>query len=612
MELAHHLILIGAGLVVLSIFAGLVSSRIGAPLLLVFLALGMLAGEDGPGGLRFGDFDRAYLAGSLALAIILFDGGLRTTRQHFQKAWAPSLPLATIGVVLTAIITGAAATLLLGLDWAQGMLVGSIVASTDAAAVFFILHLRGLHLRERVAATLEVESGLNDPMAIFLTMLGVHLLQAGMLEMTWATAGEVSVLFLRQIVGGAVLGVIGGVALLRLINRLDIAPGLYPILALAAAMLIFAVAQTLETSGFLAIYLVGFIIGSRRHRATQLIARFSDGISWLAQILMFLMLGLLVTPSSLLPDLLPSIAVALVLIFVARPIAVWLCLIPFRFTLRETAFIAWVGLRGAVPIFLATIPVLAGVEGGFVFFSVAFVVVLTSMIVQGWTVPALARKLGLELPPLPPAPAHAELDLPGPSDRGMAAYTVQPFSMAARRRLDRMRLPDGIAIVSIIRDGKMRKVEEITRLAPNDYVLIMAPVEQMTILDRLFAPGLQRSGRSHREEMVGEFLLDGAGNLGAIADLYDFPVPGALRHLTVGRFMRLALGEKARPGSRLHVGEVDLTVRAVEEGRIVKVGLDPDPPASNRRQLHGLRIWLLAAMDALRQSLPRALKAKAE
>jgi potassium/hydrogen antiporter len=608
MELAHHLILIGAGLVVLSIFAGLVSSRVGAPLLLVFLALGMLAGEDGPGGLRFGDFDRAYLAGSLALAIILFDGGLRTTRQHFLRAWAPSLPLATIGVMLTAIVTGAAATLLLGLHWGQGMLVGSIVASTDAAAVFFILHLRGLRLRERVAATLEVESGLNDPMAIFLTMLGVHLLQSGMLTVSWDTAGEVSVLFLRQIVGGGLLGFVGGMLLLRLINRLDIAPGLYPILAMAGAMLIFAIAQTLETSGFLAIYLVGFILGSRRHRATQLISRFSDGISWLAQILMFLMLGLLVTPSALLPNLLPSVAVALVLIFVARPLAVWLCLMPFRFSGREVAFIAWVGLRGAVPIFLATIPVLAGVEDGFVFFSVAFVVVLISMIVQGWTVPALARVLGLELPPHPEAPVHAELDLPGTGERGMAAYTVQPFSMAARRRLDRMRLPDDIAIVAIIRDGKMQKVESIARLAPNDYVLVIAKADQMATLDRLFAPSLQKSGRSHREEMLGEFVLDGTGNLGAVADLYEFPVPRALRHLTVGRFMRLALGGKARPGSRLHVGEVDLTVRAVEGGRIVKVGLDPDPPASNRRQLHGLRIWRLAAIDALRRMMPGTLR----
>jgi potassium/hydrogen antiporter len=180
--------------------------------------------------------------------------------------------------------------------------------------------------------------------------------------------------------------------------------------------------------------------------------------------------------------------------------------------------------------------------------------------------------------------------------------------MAARRRLDRMRLPDDIAIVAIIRDGKMQKVESIARLAPNDYVLVIAKADQMATLDRLFAPSLQKSGRSHREEMLGEFVLDGTGNLGAVADLYEFPVPRALRHLTVGRFMRLALGGKARPGSRLHVGEVDLTVRAVEGGRIVKVGLDPDPPASNRRQLHGLRIWRLAAIDALRRMMPGTLR----
>jgi cell volume regulation protein A len=225
-------------------------------------------------------------------------------------------------------------------------------------------------------------------------------------------------------------------------------------------------------------------------------------------------------------------------------------------------------------------------------------------------VPALAGTLGLELPPRPEAPIHAELDLPGTSERSMAAYTVQPFSMAARRRLDRMKLPTGIAIVSIIRDGTMQKVESISRLAPNDYVLVIAQNEQMATLDRLFAAGLQRSGRSHREEMLGEFVLDGNGNLGAIADLYEFPVPDGLRHLSVGRFMRLALGGKPRPGSRLHVGEIDLTVRAVDEGRIVKIGLDPDPPISSagRRQLHGLRIWLLAAIDTMRQWLPGQLR----
>jgi cell volume regulation protein A len=605
MELAHHLILIGAGLVVLSIFAGLISSRVGAPLLLVFLALGMAAGEDGIGKLRFNDFSTAYLAGTLALAIILFDGGLRTTRQNFRLAWAPALSLATVGVVVTAIVTGLAAMYLLSLHWAQGMLIGSIVASTDAAAVFFILHLRGLHLRDQVASALEVESGFNDPMAIFLTLTGVHLLQFNLLSVSLDSAFDVAVLFLRQIIGGGLLGFIGGFILLRVINRLDIASGLYPILALAGALLIFAIAQTIESSGFLAIYLVGFILGSRRHRANQLIARFSDGFSWLAQILMFLMLGLLVTPTALLPDLLPSIGVALILIFVARPLAVWICLLPFKFSGREVIFISWVGLRGAVPIFLATIPVLAGVEQSQVFFSVAFVVVLISMVVQGWTVPMLARKLGLELPPHPEPPVHAELDIPGAEDKAMAAYTVRPFSMATRRRLNRFHLPDGIAIVSIVRDGKMQKVENIARLAPNDYVLVIAPTDQMAILDRLFASGIQKSGRSHREEMLGEFVLEGAANLGAVADLYEFKIPPALRHRSVGRFMRLALGKRAQPGSRLHVGEIDLTVRVVEDNRIVKVGLDPDPPPTNQRQLHNLGIWVLAGIDNMRRWLPR-------
>jgi cell volume regulation protein A len=605
MELAHHLILVGAGLVVLSIFAGLVSSRVGAPLLLVFLGLGMLAGEDGPLGMRFGDFDTAYLAGSLALAVILFDGGLRTTRQNLKLAFTPALMLATVGVLVTAAIVGGAAMWLLDLHWAQGGLIGAIVGSTDAAAVFFILHLRGLHVRERVSATLEVESGFNDPMAIFLTMLGVDLLQSGMLTLSWDTAGHVAGLFLRQMIGGGLLGFIGGSILLRLINRLDIASGLYPVLALAGAMLIFAVAQTVEASGFLAIYLVGFMLGSRRHRATELINRFSDGFSWLAQILMFLMLGLLVTPTALLPALIPSVAIALILIFIARPIAVWLCLKPFQFDVREVGFVSWVGLRGAVPIFLATIPVLAGVEGSKVFFSVAFVVVLISMVVQGWSVAWLARVLGLELPPHPAPPVHAELDLPGTGERTMAAYTVQPFSMATRRRVDRMRLPDDIGIVTVIRDGKMTSPDKISRLAPNDYVLILATADQMPTLDRLFAPGLQRNARSHPEEMLGEFVLDGAGNLGAIAELYEFPVPPGLRRLTVGRFLKLGLRRRPRPGDRLRVGSVDLIVRAVEEGRIVKVGLDPDPPPSGpRSQIDGARIWILAGVEALRQLLP--------
>ncbi len=605
MEFANSLILVGAGLVTLSILAGLVSSRIGAPLLLVFLALGMLAGEDGPGGILFDDFQAAYIAGSIALAVILFDGGLRTNRQSLRVAGWPALVLATAGVLVTALLCAGFAMWVLELDFVQGLLVGSIVASTDAAAVFFLLHLHGLRLKERVSAILEVESGLNDPMAIFLTILCVGLLEAGATDLTWAAADDFAIEFLIQIAGGAAFGLVGGWFLLQIINRLEIASGLYPIFALAFAMTVFGIAQSVHASGFMAIYLVGLILGNRRHRATQLINRFHDGLAWLSQIMMFLMLGLLVTPHRMVPHLLPAFAVAIFLIVVARPIAVVLCLLPFRYGWREIAFISWVGLRGAVPIYLGTIPVLAGVAGAQMFFAVAFVVVLTSLVVQGWTVPAAARRLGLERPPRPAAPLRADLDLPGRSGRDMAAYTVQPFSMATRRRLERLPLPDGVNIVSIIRDGTLQDSKTIQRLAPGDYVLIMAPSEEMELLDRFFAARSQRSGRSRPEEMLGEFVLDGEANLGAVADLYEFRVPRGLRAYTVGEFLGRGLLKSPQPGRRLHIGEVEFIVRAVESGVVTRVGLDVAPPPSARRWPDHIRIFIVALSEPLRQALRR-------
>jgi cell volume regulation protein A len=608
MEFANNLILIGAGLVTLSIFAGLVSSRIGAPLLLVFLALGMLAGEDGPGGILFDDFQAAYIAGSTALAIILFDGGLRTTRQSIRAAWAPALALATVGVLITAILCGLFAAWILDLHWLQGLLIGSTVASTDAAAVFFLLHQHGLGLKDRLGATLEVESAINDPMAIFLTILCVELLQSGVTTLSWQAAIDFAGMFVVQIAGGAVFGLIGGYVLLQIINRLEIASGLYPIFALAFALLIFGLAQAAGASGFMAVYLAGLVLGLRRHRATLLINRFYDGLAWLSQIMMFLMLGLLVTPSQLLPDLIPALAIAFFLIVAARPIAVVLCLWPFRFTWREVLFISWVGLRGAVPIFLGTIPVLAGVTGAEIFFTVAFVVVLISLVVQGWTVAPVARRLKLERPPRPAPPLRADLDLPGRSGRDMAAYTVQPFSMATRRPLARLPLPDEVSIVSIIRDGRLQDIKSINRLAPGDYVLLLALSETMTLLDRFFAARSQRSGRSRPDEMVGEFVLDGDANLGAVADLYEFRIPHGLRGFTVGGFLRRGLLKSPQPGRRLHVGEVEFIVRAVDSGTITRVGLDVAPPVSARHWPDLLRILAVSLSEPLRQTLRRRRK----
>jgi cell volume regulation protein A len=600
MELGSHLILIGAGLVTLSILAGIVSSRIGAPLLLVFLVLGMLAGEDGPGGILFDDFRFAYLFGSVALAVILFDGGLRTSFASFTSALWPALILATVGVVVTAAVTGAAAAMVLDLGWVEALLVGSVVASTDAAAVFFLLHLKGARLKEPVGSTLEIESGLNDPMAIFLTLACVTLITTGAEGTTLATADTFVQQFLLQITGGAVAGFVGGMVLIQLINRLPLASGLYSIFALSGALIIFAATQQFGGSGFLAVYLAGLIVGNRRHKGTLLIARFHDGLSWLCQIAMFLMLGLLVTPSRLIPLLFPALAIAAVLILVSRPLAVLLCLLPFRFNRRELAFVSWVGLRGAVPIFLATIPVIARVDHAQEIFAVAYVVVLVSLVMQGWTVTLAARRLGLDLPPRPDPPMRSEIDLPIESDRDMAAYTVQPTSMVARRPLARLPLPEGTAILSVLRDGAMQDVASLTRLLPGDYVLVITRRDGMATVDRLFTPRAGRALRSLPEEQIGEFIFAGDTPVAVLAEQYGFQVPDSARGMSVGTFLAAYLWRAPAAGMRLRLGDVELVARRIEDDRITSISLDVTPAPSFARSLDGLRIRLGPVRSAIR------------
>ena len=397
MEASSELILLGGLLLLLSVFAGAVSARLGAPLLLAFLGLGMLAGEDGPGHIRFDDFRTSYLIGSAALAVILFDGGLATKWGDVRNLIWPSALLATIGVVVTAGIVGATAHYGFAIPWLDALLLGAVVAPTDAAAVVSVLHMQKLNLRPRIAAVLEVESGLNDPMAVFTTLALVELIRHRAAA-SWLHAGE---LFGVQMLGGVAIGLGGGWFLLFLFRRLNLNPGLYPILGLAGAMTVFGGAQVVDASGFLATYLAAFMLGNGRYAGKEMVTRFFGSFAWLSQIVLFLMLGLLVTPHVLAPLLGPAFGVAAVLILVARPAAVALCLIPFRFGWREILFISWVGLRGAVPIFLAIIPVLTGARGGELLFGTAFIVVMVSLLIQGWTVAPLARWLKLEVPAEP-------------------------------------------------------------------------------------------------------------------------------------------------------------------------------------------------------------------
>lgn len=581
MHFGNEFILIGAALVVLAIIAGMFSSRLGAPLLLVFLGLGMVAGEDGL-GIEFSDFHATYLVGSMALAIILFDGGLRTPRATFRIALWPALSLATVGVLITALVAGAVAVYALGMAPLQGFLVGATVASTDAAAVFILLHARGTEIAKRVSATLELESGINDPMAIFLTVIAVEWL----LQPDFAMSGRTLLSFALQMGGGGVIGIIGGYALLALMNRVEIAAGLYPILAVAVALIIFAGAQSLDASGFLAVYLAGLILGNHRHRADAVVKRFHDGLAWLAQIIMFLMLGLLVTPSALFYGLGGEIVLAIALILVARPLAVWVSLIPFRFAWREKMFIAWVGLRGAVPIFLASIPVIAGVPDGHHYFNVAFVVVLFSLVIQGWTVGRSARVLGLELPPPPDAPERQDIELPTTVDREAAGWAVAPGSPALSTPYASLHLPKRTKILAVIREGTLMNRAALERLEVGDYVIALVPPEQVMALDKLFSTPAERRGRPSAE--LGEFVFDASVRLGQVCGMYGVPFEPLDHAKSLAEFLHGRLGENVVVGDRVKIGEVELIVREMEKNRISKVGLEIEPEVE---RLPILRFW---------------------
>jgi len=618
MAVSDQLILFGGALLLLSILASVVSSRVGAPLLLVFLVIGMLLGEDGPGGIDFDDFGSAYLIASLAIAIILFDGGFRTPFAAVRTAWGPATALATIGVLVTAASTGLAAEIFFADGLLEALLVGAVVASTDAAAVFLLLHQRGMELRRRVSATLEVESGVNDPMAVFLT---VTLVEAITLGGAGHVATTIAGSLMLQLGLGAVIGLAGGAVLTWMVNRLELAPGLYPVFVVAAALVIFGGAQSLGGSGFLAVYLAGILSGNRRLRASKLVRRFHDGIAWVSQIVMFVMLGLLVTPTNLLPDLVEAAVVAVFLIFVARPLAVLLCLAPFRFTPKERLFISWVGLRGAMPIFLAIIPVLGGVPDGLRYFNVAFLVVLASLLLQGWTVPWLARRLDVEVPPHPEPSGKLDIDLPSAIDRDVIGYHVAADSLVAGKRIDTVALPGRTRIIAVLRQNLVVPLNHLRELKPGDFVLMVAPPEHVFAVDRLFMVR-SRVERAFAGLSLGDFSFPAEVTLGEMARAYDLPAAAGERKMSLGAFVGARLGADAAVGDCCRIGNSELIVEAMDGDRVTRVTLRleaaelsllPSDWRGRLRRLPGAwRDRLIALPGGLRRHLASSMRAAGE
>lgn len=377
-------------LLLTTVLAGSLSTRFGLPALIGFLGLGMLAGVDGPGGIVFDNFQLAQAIGMASLVFILFSGGLDTDWQDVRRVAGPALILATAGVIISAGIVAVCAVFLLNIDFYQAVLLGAIIASTDAAAVFAILRSTGLNLHGDVPALIEVESGSNDPMAIFL--VGAVLL---FMSTPGASGFELVPEFAIQMAMGAVVGVAIGYAMPALLKRGGYRQGgLAFVISIAAALIAFGAAELLSGNGFLAAYVAGLVAGNQTYAAKRTVSTFQDGMAWLAQVAMFLTLGLLVTPSQLGPVVIPGVILTLILMFVARPISIFLCLSPFRkFGWRAKIFVSWAGLRGAVPIVLATFPIVAGVDGAFIIFNIVFFVVVLSSLIQGPTIRWMAKKL---------------------------------------------------------------------------------------------------------------------------------------------------------------------------------------------------------------------------
>jgi potassium/hydrogen antiporter len=563
LETSNFLLLGGALLVLLGIGSSLIASRFGAPLLLVFLGIGMFLGEDGPGGIRFNDYALTYTLGSLALAIILFDGGLRTQAARMGGALAPAAMLATLGVLLTTGLVALAAVPLLGLQPMEGLLLGAIIASTDAAAVFFLLRANGLHLHRRVGSTLEIESGSNDPAAVFLTLMLTALLARQGAHDATSMAIELA----RAVLLGGLGGAVGGRLIAGALNRLALPAGLHPILALAGAVALFAATNALGGSGFLAVYLAGLVVGNRPVRAYANVLSVQDAATWLAQGLMFLLLGLLVTPSKLLVVLLPALGVAAFLMLVARPLATLICLAPFRFRPREVIFISWVGLRGAVGVFLASVPMLVGLPHAEIYFNVAFVVVLVSLLVQGWTLAPAAFWLRVALPRRDAPSRRVELDLPGQLDYEMVGYRVAADCAALRGT----RIPSWARPALVVRAKQVWTPEQAGALQAEDYAYYLAPPGSVAKLDWLFVEGSEAA--EAEREMFGSFTLAGDVPLGALADFYGLAVPAKLSERTAAELFAQRYDGEPQVGDRIAIGEATLVVRELNDDGVASVGL---------------------------------------